>query len=333
MSQISGIAIDNIYRISFILLFCFASSSASSGLSDSLRNNLNYLSSALLVLPYFLFSSIAGGLCDKHCKSQMVKYLKVFELAIIAFGSYALVYQNIPLMLATIFLLGTHTTFLSPLKLSLMPEYLEKNELIKGNAYMEMGTFSAILLGEIYANVLLLPDWGPTILIGSLATLSTIGFITSLYLPDTAPKNPDAVVNYNIFSGSIDIVRHTRYSKSIYLCILGVSWFWLVSGIVLNEIPVLINSTINAHRSVFTLSLVMFGVGIASGSLLCNTLLKNRIAATYVPIAAFGLSFILYDLASIIYSLERSTIELSFFAFLSHWKHWRILGDLSLIHI
>ena len=331
VSQISGIAIDNIYRISFILLFCFASSSASSGLSDSLRNNLNYLSSALLVLPYFLFSSIAGGLCDKHCKSQMVKYLKVFELAIIAFGSYALVYQNIPLMLATIFLLGTHTTFLSPLKLSLMPEYLEKNELIKGNAYMEMGTFSAILLGEIYANVLLLPDWGPTILIGSLATLSTIGFITSLYLPDTAPKNPDAVVNYNIFSGSIDIVRHTRYSKSIYLCILGVSWFWLVSGIVLNEIPVLINSTINAHRSVFTLSLVMFGVGIASGSLLCNTLLKNRIAATYVPIAAFGLSFILYDLASIIYSLERSTIELSFFAFLSHWKHWRILGDFYLI--
>lgn len=329
LSQVSGIVIDNLYRTCFVVFLYYLNTHAD--MSKEVINSLNSFSTALLVLPYFIFSSIAGDICDKYSKSTLVSYVKMCELAIVAYGAYGLLNGNTTCMLTTLFLLGTHTTFLSPLKLSLLPEYLKDDELIAGNAYIEIGTFAAILAGEIFANLLLIPAWGNTIIIGSLFTLSLTGLIASFYLLPTAPKNADLKINYNFLYGIFDVVTSIRYSRTIYLCILGVSWFWLVSGIVMSEIPNLVTRTMNAHPSILTLSLVVFGVGIAAGSMLCNRLLKNRIEATYVPIAAFGISCALYDLASTLHAFETPHHQIDLLTFVCSLSHWHIIMDFFLI--
>ncbi len=329
LSQISGIVIDNLYRTSFLMILFYSSSQ--SQFSQGSRELLSSLSLALIVLPYFLFSPIAGDMCDKYSKSKMVFYIKLVEMFIVCFGSAALAYENIPCMLATIFLLGSHTTFLSPLKLSLLPEYLADNELITGNAYIEIGTFSAILVGEIFANVLHTSNFGLSLVITGMFSLCSIGLISSLYLVPTEPKNKDLAIDYNFIYGIFRVVKSIRYSRTVYLCILGISWFWLVSGIVMTEIPILMTQTMHADSYVLTLSLAIFGVGIALGSMLCNYLLKNRIEATYVPIAAFGVSCTLYDLASILHTFEPMADYVNLLTFMSTWTNWRILLDFGLI--
>ena len=332
-SQVSATLLDNLYRNAFLLMvFYYMSSDAFSGNASVLRQHFTIMSAALLIFPFFIFSSIAGDLCDKYSKSTLIQVLKTVEFAITCLGCFAMYTQNITLMLTTVFLFGCRVTFLSPLKLSLLPEYLADSKLIQANAFLETGTFAGILLGEILANVLFLStDYGMAILLTLIVTTSAAGLVSSFYLPAVDARQPDRSINFNFIQGNINIVRNTRYSRTIYLCILGISWFWLVSGIILNEIPVLIKDIVNAKPGVLTLSLVTFGTGIGAGSFLCHRLLRDRIEATYVPLAAFGISFLLYDLASVIHNLTTPATALGIISFLGYWLHWRILGDFFLI--
>lgn len=326
LAQTSAIFVDNLYRNAFLLLIFYT---ASVGHFDkTLKYNYSILSAAMLTLPFFIFSSIAGDLSDKLSKSKLIIFFKATELIILVLGCYAVFAQSLYFMLATIFLLGTHSAFLSPLKLSILPEYLAEKQLMRANSYFEIGIFSAIIFGEISANLLFSHDtYGLHILFATILLISAIGFTASLYLIPTTPKNPQLKLNYNLLRGNIDIVRKTRHRRIVYLCILGISWFWLVSSIIVNEIPILINVSINAAPSVLTFVLVVFGLGISMGSLLCTRLLNNKIEATYVPLAAFGIAFFLYDLASVVHASSAAETALSLREFLLTFTHARIVLD------
>ena len=43
---------------------------------------------ALFMLPYFLFSAIAGQLADKHDKATLSRWIKLFDLAAMVFGAF-----------------------------------------------------------------------------------------------------------------------------------------------------------------------------------------------------------------------------------------------------
>lgn len=330
VAQTSAIFVDNLYRNAFILLIFYTVTFGK--FDEALKYQYGIFSAAMLIAPFFIFSSIAGDLCDKLSKSKLIMIFKLSELFILTIGCYAVYSCSASLMLFSIFLLGTHSAFLSPLKLSILPEYLKDSELLKANSYFEIGMFSAIILGEISANVLFAhQSYGLMFLLVSIICISVIGFIASLYLPPTTAKNPSVTVNLNFITGNLDIIKKTRYSRTVYLCILGISWFWLVSSIVVNEIPHLISSSINATPMVLTFVLVTFGIGISAGSLMCSHLLRNKIEATYVPLAAFGIAFVLYDLASLIYTISAAETTIGLTAFLSSWHHCRIVVDFFLI--
>ena len=332
VAQTSAIFVDNLYRNAFILLIFYTVTFGK--FDEALKYQYGIFSAAMLIAPFFIFSSIAGDLCDKLSKSKLIIVFKFSELLILILGCYAVYSSSVSLMLLSIFLLGTHSAFLSPLKLSILPEYLKDSELLKANSYFEIGMFSAIILGEISANVLFAhQSYGLYFLVISILCISVIGFIASLYLPPTTAKNPNITVNLNFITGNLDIIKKTRYSRMVYLCILGISWFWLVSSIVVNEIPHLIGSSINASPLVLTFVLVTFGVGISVGSLLCSHLLRNKIEATYVPLAAFGIAFVLYDLASLVYTITAAESAIGLAAFLSSWHYCRIVADFFFIGV
>ena len=332
ISQTSAIFVDNLYRNAFLLLIFYTSALAQFDIS--VKYNYGIISASMLTLPFFIFSSIAGDLSDKLSKSRLIVFFKFCELVILILGCYAVFTNSINLMLASIFLLGTHSAFLSPLKLSILPEYIKDSQLITANSFFEIGIFSAIVLGEVSANLLFTHErYGLYILMICIFLISAAGFAASLYLPQTTPKNPNLKINLNILSGSWNIVKQTRHNRVVYLCVLGISWFWMVSSIIVNEIPILIKVSINAAPSVLTLVLVIFGFGICTGSLFCSRLLNHKIVATYVPLAAFGISLFLYDLASVVHATYSADSALSLFSFLMSFSHLRILFDFFCIGV
>lgn len=343
VGQTAGILHDNIYKNAFVFLvlyfFPHTHTTQASLPVDYFSNQLAghwyiHLASALLVLPFFFFSSLAGDLCDKHSKSKMIIIAKTAEVAIAGLGIYGLYYQSTTLMLSCIFLLGLRATFLGALRLAIIPEYLQEKELLLGNAVFETSIFSAILVGDVLANILFISEeytLGIWALIATLTITTIVSFSSSLFLETTTAKNPTHTVDFNLFRSSMRIVQQTRSRRIVYLCILGISWFWLVSSMVLLEIPVLLKETINTTPGVITFSLVVFSIGITTGSILCNQLLKSRIEATYVPIAAFGIAFLLYDLASILHTLKPHEHALSIWQFVAYWSHCRLLVDFFLI--
>ena len=245
---------DNAYKQTFILLALY--------LIPAMQANssiYNTLASGLLILPYVLFSSIAGDLCDKHSKSSLIIIFKTLEVFLVAFGCWAIYNQHPIGMMTTIFFLGARSTFLTPLRLAITPEYLKEKELLLGNTLFEISLFSSIVLGDILANIIFLEKYkGMTILLSTLMTLSIASWIAALFLPTTKPKNPHHKINYNIITSSWNIIRQTKHYRTLYLCILGISWFWLVAFMVMLEIPLLLKEIINASPEVITFILIIF---------------------------------------------------------------------------
>ena len=94
---------------------------------------------ALFMLPYFLFSAIAGQLSDKYDKATVARWVKLFDLAAMVFGGLSLYLQNPVMHLIVLFLAGTTAAFFGPLKYGVLPQYLKREELIAGNALIEKG--------------------------------------------------------------------------------------------------------------------------------------------------------------------------------------------------
>ena len=99
---------------------------------------------ALFMLPYFLFSAIAGQLADKYDKAKVARWVKLFDLAAMVFGGLSLYLENPYMHLTVLFLAGTTAAFFGPIKYGVLPQYLKREELIAGNALIELGTFVTI---------------------------------------------------------------------------------------------------------------------------------------------------------------------------------------------
>src|SRR6185369_10202429 len=142
------------------------------------------IAQALFILPFFLFSALSGQLADDHDKSRLIRIIKLAEIGIMICGGAGLMLANIPLMLAAVFAMGVHSTFFGPIKYAILPQHLEKDEVLGGTGLVEAGTYIAILLGTILAGVVAnRPD------IAALAVLAfaVLGFLAGRQVPPAPP--------------------------------------------------------------------------------------------------------------------------------------------------
>ena len=143
-TQFLGAFNDNLFKAAASLIFVYA------GLIEPERIDLFVnLAAGLFILPFFLFSAMAGQLADKYEKAMLIRRIKLAEIAVVLLGGIAVYLESVYGVLAVLFLLGVQSTFFGPLKFAILPEQLASHELVGGNAQIEMGTFAAILLGTI----------------------------------------------------------------------------------------------------------------------------------------------------------------------------------------
>lgn len=332
ITQFLGAFNDNFYKNALVVFITYQ-------IAESLAFQpqvLVALAGGLLIVPMFLFSAQAGMLADKFEKSKMIRWVKFAEILLMFAGAIGFITQNVTFLMCVLFLIGTQATFFGPLKYSILPVQLNKDELVAGNALIEMGTFLAVLLGYIISVILIALPHGLTIIAAMILLMAILGFVSSCYIPPAAPSSPDLKLSFNVIKETVHIVNYTRKKPDIFLCILGISWFWLLGFSFLTLFPGYAKEVIGGNEQVFVLFLATFSIGIAIGSSFCNRLLKGSIEATFVPLAALGMSLFTFDL----YWATQSDLNLTHteplltpFQFLQYGHHWRILIDMLLISI
>ncbi|MCG8509521.1 MAG: acyl-[ACP]--phospholipid O-acyltransferase [Rhodospirillales bacterium] len=318
-----GAANDNVFKNALVILVLYFLAGQSS-LDEPV---LITLAAGLFVLPFFLFSAIAGQLADKYEKSRMVRWIKVAEIAIMGMGVAGLVLGNTNFLLAVLFLMGTQSAFFGPVKYSILPSLLDEGELIGGNAIVEAGTFLAILLGTIAGGLLIGLEDGVAIVAAMIFGLAVLGWMASLGIPRVASPQPDLSVNVNFLSETVRTVRRATKVRSVTLSILGISWFWMIGATLLAQFPNYAKSAFNGDNHVVTFLLIVLSVGIGVGSMLCNSLLKGEISARYVPFAALGMTAFLFDLWMASPETASPTV-IGLSAFLGTPANWRVIADL-----
>ncbi|MEM9623019.1 MAG: MFS transporter [Pseudomonadota bacterium] len=324
-TQFLGAFNDNVFKAALSLIFVYSGMIAADA-TDTFVN----AAAGLFILPFFLFSATAGQLADKLEKSQLVRSIKLMEIVIALFGAVAVYLQNVYAMLFVLFLLGVQSTFFGPLKFSILPQQLDESELIGGNAQIEMGTFVAILLGTIVGGIVAVQadlDLWLTALVGGIALL---GYIASRFIPECPATEPELKVDWNPFRATWRMVQDARGNHSVFLAILGISWFWLLGSVLLAQIPNLTKVYLQGGATVVTLILATFTIAVAVGSLMCERLSGHKIELGIVPLGAIGLSLAGLDLYFAISALDVST-QREWLAFAQAPGAWRLLLDTALI--
>jgi acyl-[acyl-carrier-protein]-phospholipid O-acyltransferase/long-chain-fatty-acid--[acyl-carrier-protein] ligase len=214
----------------------------------------------------------------------------------------------------------------------MLPQQLHDNELLAGNAYIEAGTFLAILLGTILGGLLVLQAHGTPLVCAALLGVAFLGYLASRYIPATAPSDPNLRISRNLWRETRAIIAYSRADPEIFLCILGISWFWLVGATLLSEFAPYVKDILHAAPAVVTLLLTLFSLGIGAGSFLCNRLLRGNIRASYVPLAALAISIFGIDLYLASQAFGASPAGLrSFESFIADPRGWRVMFDLFMM--
>lgn len=292
-TQFFGAFNDNLLKNALVILITYRSLSVL-GLSPE---NLVALCGGLFILPFFLFSATAGELADRYAKHRLVRVVKMVEIAIMTSAAVGFWQQSLWLLLTALFLMGVHSSIFGPVKYSILPQLLKPEELVGGNALVEMGTFLAILLGTIGGGVAVSAgDTGLVVLGWSMLGIAGAGLGTSMLVPPVPAESPGLRIDPNPVRPTVETLRLTRKTRSVFLAVLGASWFWFFGSIILAMLPIYSRDVLHAGEHVVTLFLALFCVGIGTGSMLCEMLSGRKLELGLVPLGSIGMTVFAFDL-------------------------------------
>ncbi|MEA3010729.1 MAG: hypothetical protein QOJ91_2421 [Sphingomonadales bacterium] len=288
VTQFLGAFNDNLFKTSMVILVTYYVYS-----DPTKEATFNAISGAVFILPFFLFSALAGQLADSTDKARIIRFVKTAEIGIMVFGAAGLFLHNIPLMLAALFAMGVHSSFFGPIKYAVLPQHLEAGEVLGGTGLVEAGTYVAILMGTI-AGGLVKPDIAGIAVLG----VAVLGRIVGGQVPAAPPETdaPRLAMDWHIIRASIRLVSATMHIPRLFLAIASISFFWMMGAILAAQFPPLVKNVFNANEQVATLFLAIFSVGVAFGSVLINRLLKGRVLAIYSPASAIAMGLFICHL-------------------------------------
>jgi len=319
---------DNFYKNALIILITYRLAADDAEQAASLIS----MASAAFIVPFFLFSGLAGLLADKYAKSMLVRRLKLTEWLLYGLATLALFSGQVSLMLGALFLLGCLSAFFGPLKYAILPELLPREQILQATGYVEGGTYVSILLGTLLGALLILKPNGEWITAAILLSVGALGVVAAWRVPTTTAMNPGLTLRYNILASIWDMLRVAWRNRTIFAAILGISWFWSIGATYLTQLPVFTKDVVGADERVVSLYMGIFTVGIALGSALCPRFIRRIPGATLAPLALLGVMLTGLDLCVTGFGMEKPEgTLLGLGSYFGELAHWRILADLTLM--
>jgi 1-acyl-sn-glycerol-3-phosphate acyltransferase len=326
-TQFLGAGNDNVYKNALVIFVAFQAATVSALSSNDLVN----IAAAVFIAPFMIFSATAGQLADKYEKSRLIRFIKLFEIAIMAVGAVGFYRRDLVLLFLALGLMGVHSTIFGPVKYAILPQTLRSDELVGGNGLIEMGTFVAILLGEIVGGLVIAikPD-GPLYAGGTAIAIAIAGYVVCRGIPKAAAVAPDLRINWNPFTETWRNLRFAHGNRVVWLSMLGISWFWFYGATYLTQFANFTRDVLGGDEHVATMMLAIFSVGIGLGSLLCERLSGHKVEVGLVPFGSIGLSVFAVDLYFASRGLAPNSLT-GVDGFLRVAAHWRIVADLVLL--
>ena len=282
VTQLLGAFNDNLFKNAMVLFVVYGV------FNDEASETLfSAVATGLFILPFFLLSALAGQLADTRDKARIIRIVKFCEIVIMTVGGTGLVLAwlgwavhlaAIPLMMLALFAMGIHSTFFGPIKYAILPQHLRGDEVLAGTGLVEAGTYIAILAGTILAGVIDV-EWAAI----GVVLVAAAGYWSGRKVPPAPPQHEESGIDWHIIRSSVALVRATMHIPRLYLAILSISFFWTVGAVLFIQFPPLVKNVLHADKSVASLFLAIFSIGIAIGSVAVNRLLKGRVSARYSP--------------------------------------------------
>ena len=326
--QFLGAGNDNVFKFAFTVMITYQLQV--SWLPPAMAG---LVIGALFILPFLIFSATSGQLADKYPKEALIRFVKCLEIAIMVFAGYGFLQQNVPVLLACVFLMGLHSTLFGPVKFAYLPQHLNERELTGGNGMVEMGTFVAILLGNVAGGLLIaIPGVGATYVTAACLGLAVLGRVLAQAVPSSPATDPGLTINWNPVTETWRNLKLAHENIAVYRSLLGISWMWFFGAVFLSQFPSFARDVLHGNEQVASLLLVVFSIGIGIGALLCEMLSKRHVEIGLVPLGAIGMSVFSIDLYFASRGLPPATL-LTLTQFLSAPAHWRVLADLALLSL
>lgn len=327
VTQFLGAFNDNIFRNGLVILITFQGIVIANIDARLLAN----VAGALFILPFFLFSATAGQLADKYEKSLLIRRIKLFEIVLMLAAALALLLESYPMLLFVLFLTGLQSTLFGPVKYAYLPQQLDTTELVGGNGLVEFGTYVAIILGLITGGIAVSTGAADRSLLAlCLVSVALAGYAASLKIPLTRAVDPELKISWNAWAETKRIIGFARESKSVFLSILGISWFWFFGAAMTFQVPAYTLGILRGNEEITTVLLVAFAIGVGAGALLCEKMSAHRIELGLVPFGSIGLSVFATDLF-FAQPAAHTAIVNNVSEFLARSGSWRILTDLTLL--
>ena len=291
-TQFLGAANDNLFKFAFTVMVTYQLQV--SWLPPALAG---LVIGALFILPFLLFSATAGQLADKHDKAALMRFVKWFEVGVMLLAGCGFLAANVAALLACVFLMGLHSTLFGPVKYAYLPQHLDERELTGGNGMVEMGTFVAILLGNVAGGLLIaIPGDGARYAAGGCVALAVLGRVVVQAVPRAPATDPALAINWNPFSETWRNLKFAHGNLVVFRSVLGISWMWFFGAVFLSNFPAFAKEVLGGNEQVASLLLVVFSIGIGAGSLLCESLSRRHVEIGLVPLGAIGMSVFAIDL-------------------------------------
>ena len=288
---------------------------------------------ALFILPFLLFSATSGQLTDKYEKTRVIRLVKWFEIGIMLLAAWGFWSIDVPVLLACVFLMGLHSTLFGPVKFAYLPQHLSERELTGGNGMVEMGTFVAILLGQVTGGLLVaIPNMGRHYVAFGCVAVALLGRLTAQGIPASPPADPNLRINWNPVTETWRNLMLARENIVVFRSLLGISWMWFFGAVFLALFPAFAKEVLHGDEQVASLLLVVFSIGIGTGSLMCEVLSKRHVEIGLVPLGAIGMSVFAVDLYFAARGLPRSA-QLGLAGFVALPAHWRVMADLGALSL
>lgn len=327
LTQFLGAFNDNLFKSALVTLITF-DLAAKYGLNAPV---LITVVAGLFILPFFLFSSLAGQISDKYEKSRLIRIIKLVEIILMVLTAAAFHYVQLWWLIALLFLMGAQSTFFGPLKYSVLPQLLREDELVAGNGLVNAGTNVAILTGTLCGGLFIMSPLGRYYISAGIVGVAAAGYIASRFIPVLPASSPELKIDRNLFRSTWQLITYPVPNRPVFMSIIGISWFWFLGSVFLAQFPSFAKDIVGGDEQVSTLFLVVFTVGIGFGATFCNKLLGGRVSGKYVPGSLIAISVFIVMLYLVSPSQAADGALSGVGAFLSSGRSWLIILSMFLI--
>lgn len=330
LTQFLGAFNDNLFKNAMIVMITYFGLKLGTMDAATLVN----VEAGIFILPFFLFSATAGQLAECYDKATLARMVKLLEIAIMVVASFGFMTRSAAVLMFCLFMMGVHSALFGPLKYSILPQYLTERELLGGNGLIEMGTFIAILLGQIGGTMIIESHKADPALMATMISVAcvgvaVVGFFTSRFMPSAPPMAKALKINWNLFSETWKIIAHSRQNPTVFHSLMGISWFWFFGAVYLTQLPSYAKDVLGGNAEVYTLLVALFSVGVGVGSALCEKLSGRQIEIGLVPLGSIGMCIFGVDLFFAKPLIP--AVDIGAMTFLANTHHWRLIADFVLL--